>query len=89
MKNSTTNLPSTTTSSRPKPVSSTTTSSTTAKGSFLPEQTKTEAPGLDYTVEHHHVAKILAIIIATVVIYKLIKVIFFAKLVFEKFLEIL
>ncbi|CAG5088783.1 Oidioi.mRNA.OKI2018_I69.PAR.g11970.t2.cds [Oikopleura dioica] len=34
---------------------------------------QTEAPGLDYTVEHHHVAKILGIIVATVVIYKLIK----------------
>ncbi|CBY19592.1 unnamed protein product [Oikopleura dioica] len=70
---STTKLPSTTTSSIPAPISSPTTTSTSTKASSLPEQTRTDATGLDYTVEHHHVAKILAIIIATVVIYKLIK----------------
>ena len=85
MKNSKTSLPSTTTSSKPAPISSPTTSSTTTKPSFLPEETNTEAPGLDYTVEHHHVAKILAIIIATVVIYKLIKVYLSKKLVLTIF----
>ena len=89
MKNSTTSLPSTTTSSKPAPISSPTTSSTTTKASLLPVEINTEAPGLDYTVEHHHVAKILAIIIATVVIYKLIKVYLFQKLVLNILLEIL
>jgi hypothetical protein len=89
MTKSTTNLPPTTTSSIPAPISSPTTSSTTTKASFLPEEINTEAPGLDYTVEHHHVAKILAIIIATVVIYKLIKVYLLKKLVLIFFLEIL
>ncbi|CAG5088780.1 Oidioi.mRNA.OKI2018_I69.PAR.g11970.t1.cds [Oikopleura dioica] len=67
----------TTTSSIPAPLTSPTTTSTTTKHedeTTVPiQKTETEAPGLDYTVEHHHVAKILGIIVATVVIYKLIK----------------